>query len=271
MKILSLILLGFTALFTLSCTSTHSDNRNQADSVAYVQQATFDKAKVIFYSLPSPVETAAILNQMNIKFTEEFINPSANAEKYVSTYQQAVNVGVYSADMCFCSLYEQNHSVVDYITVLKNLTEEMGIIGFFNDSTISVIRTKMNDKSFVVKYLSDSYTQYANMLEEQERNEIAALVLVGGWTESFYLALNMLNTAESKHEDVYEIIKYQKLTFNNLMEILNLFKGQSYIKDITSQMEKLQGAFPQITTDITTAQENELREVVTSIRQNFVK
>jgi hypothetical protein len=160
---------------------------------------------------------------------------------------------------------------VDYITVLKNLTEEMGIIGFFNDSTISVIRNKMNDKSFVVKYLSDSYTQYANMLEEQERNEIAALVLAGGWTESFYLALNMLNTSESKHEDVYEIIKYQKLTFNNLMEILNLFKGQSYISDITAQLEKLQGAFPQITTDITETQEKELREVVTSIRHNLVK
>ena len=146
-----------TAVLSESCsgggTTTNTQNIDTADAIS---TTAYDEAKFIFYSLPSPVETALILEQLGIKYNDEYLSPASNVSRYNTQTSQALNLGIYSADLSFCALYEQNQAAIDYLAAVKKLSEQLGIVGFFNDSTIQKIQDKER-RPFI--YRSDAQTR----------------------------------------------------------------------------------------------------------------
>lgn len=93
-----LILFG---LFTISCSSGGKKrdkvevdmNTLSQDSVAI---EGIKAAKQIFYSLPSPLETAMILKRAGAKYNEEILNSVDNTSRYSTNRSMALNLGIYT-------------------------------------------------------------------------------------------------------------------------------------------------------------------------------
>jgi hypothetical protein len=60
-----------------------------------------DKAKKIFYSLPSPLETAMLIKSAGADYNEQLLNPLGNVEKYTTNKSMALNLGIYTTDLSF--------------------------------------------------------------------------------------------------------------------------------------------------------------------------
>ncbi|PKP20943.1 MAG: hypothetical protein CVU05_07940 [Bacteroidetes bacterium HGW-Bacteroidetes-21] len=54
----------------------------------------FNKAKQVFYSLPSPIETAMLLKRAGAKFNPQFLNKVENLANYTTNRSMALNLGV---------------------------------------------------------------------------------------------------------------------------------------------------------------------------------
>lgn len=273
-----LLPVAFASALLASCTQTGSSDQTtnssgQAAETSQQQQAV-NQAKTVFYSLPSPVETATTLETFGVKFNGDALNKASNVDKYNTASSQAVNLGIYAADLSFCALYEQNQAVIDYLAAVKKLAEQLGIVGFFNDSTITMIQDNINNKNKIVGIVTESYSRSTNFLEEQERAEIASTVIVGGWIESLNITLNMLKDVDinKNSNDVKDIILGQKYTLEDLIGMLDPFSSaDNNVAKFQDQMNELKKAFDNMGEDINAQTIQELGKTVTEIRSALIQ
>ena len=114
-------------LLTISITACKSGQNKTKDEtikdfVAEDQIFTdIDKAKKIFYSLPSPLETAMIIKSAGAKYDQELLNSLSNKEKYVSNKSMALNLGIYTTDLSFASLFDQTQTSLDYMEAAQTM------------------------------------------------------------------------------------------------------------------------------------------------------
>ena len=271
-KIMLSLALGLMAV--ASCTQvSNNNNKPKNDTMSQLHKQAFSQAKAVFYALPSPVETATTLEHLGIKFTDKFLHKTSDVDKYNTTAAEAVNLGVYTADLSFCALYEQNQAAIEYLATVKKLSEQLGISGFFNDSTIQTFRENINNKNKIVSSISESYTQSTNYLDEQERAEIASTVIVGGWVESLHLTLNMLKEVDlsANESEINDIMLNQQFTLEDLIGMLDLFNGDKNIDALEKKLLALQSEFDKIHGEITQEHIDNLIVSVTEIRNNFIQ
>lgn len=263
------------AAMVASCTQVNDNStKTQSDTMSKVQAQAFNQAKAVFYALPSPVETATMLENLGVKFTDKFLHTTADVEKYNTTSSEALNLGIYTADMSFCALYEQNQAVIDYLATVKKLSERLGIAGFFNDSTLQTFQNNINNKNKIINSISESYSQSTSFLDEQERTEIASTVIVGGWIETLHLTLNMLKDVDLKSNkaDVNDIMLNQQFTLEDLIGMLELFKDDPQIAKLEDKLLQLKKTFDTtIHGELTQEQIETLEKSVVEIRNNFIQ
>ncbi len=257
-----------------SCTQVNdNNNKSQKDSMSQTQKQAFNQAKAVFYAMPSPVETATTLERLNVKFTDKYLHKTSDVTKYNTTTSEAVNMGIYIADLSFCALYEQNQAVIDYLATVKKLSEQLGISSFFNDSTIQTFHDNINNKNKIISAISDSYSKSTTFLDEQERAEIASTVIVGGWIETLHLTLSLLQDVDIKKEqsEVNDIMLSQQFTLEDLIGMLYLFNNDNYIKQLTDKLKGLKTSFDSLNGEITLEQIKEIEKNVLEIRNNFIQ
>ncbi|MBL7984091.1 MAG: hypothetical protein JNM91_03795, partial [Flavobacteriales bacterium] len=93
--------LGLLALFMAACGGDQpQQNTLQADPTAdSTQAARVRKTKNIFHNIPSPMETAALLKKAGAEYDKDILNDPNNRSKYTSASKQALNLGIYGADL----------------------------------------------------------------------------------------------------------------------------------------------------------------------------
>ncbi len=269
-----ILTLAVGAATMASCTQvSDNSNKTQADPMSQTQKQAFNQAKAIFYAMPSPVETATTLERLNVKFTDKHLHSTTDVSKYNTTTSEAVNLGIYIADLSFCALYEQNQAVIDYLATVKKLSEQLGISGFFNDSTMQTFHDNINNKNKIINTISESYTKSTNFLDEQERAEIASTVIVGGWIETLHLTLNLLKDVNLKKEqsEVNDIMLSQQFTLEDLIGMLLMFENDKYIAELTAKLKRLKTSFDKLNGEINVEQLEMLEKEVMDIRNNFIQ
>lgn len=126
LTLFSLFLAGSLLWTSCGSGSTKSDE-NKANAQDQVDDKVEkdkkrDNIKKIFYSIPSPIEMAQMIQDNGSTFSESYLNPLDNAKKYTTAKAQALNLGVYGADVSYASMFEQNQISMNYLNSIRNLT-----------------------------------------------------------------------------------------------------------------------------------------------------
>src|SRR5512145_749688 len=101
LRLVSLIVISGIFLLNDSCKSgkRSQDGKEVGIEDFLTEEDIFDdidKAKKIFYSLPSPLETAMLLKSAGATYNEMVLNDLANVEKYSTNKSKALNLGIYT-------------------------------------------------------------------------------------------------------------------------------------------------------------------------------
>lgn len=86
------------------------------------------QAEKIFNALPSPIESAMLIKSAGARFDVELLNPIGNANNYVTNKSMALNLGIYTCDLSFASLYEQTQLIINYMNAAKKMADGLGIL-----------------------------------------------------------------------------------------------------------------------------------------------
>lgn len=197
------------------------------------------------FSIPSPMQTAMLLEEVKAPFDSELLNPLENIDGYTSEMQKALNLGVYGTDLGYISIYKQNSLSLQYLSNVEKLTSSLGLEGAFDKSFMSRFEKNSTDKDSMMMIVSDAFKKADNYLKSNERKSTSALILVGGWIESLYLACEINKTVNNPK--ILERIGEQKETLNSIIDILTAYNKGGKFDELIGDMEDLKSYFEDIT------------------------
>jgi len=299
---LHLFLLAAFTVFMFSCKSGEKKQEAQEETVdvdvSQLNEEMFkniNEAKEVFYSLPSPLETAMLVKSAGAGYNEELLNPVDNATKYSTNKSMALNLGIYTCDLSFASLYDQTQASIDYMNAAKKMADGLGILDAISQESIDRLEENINNRDVIMDIISETFMNSSSYLEENDRTAIAAIVLVGGWMEGLYLATQMVpDTANLATNKLVQRIVDQKLSLNIIERLLDNNKDNPDVQAIMKDVEALKTIYDKIpmtasekvttSTDknnVTTIQSSssykitrevfdELKEKVKVIRSNYI-
>lgn len=204
------------------------------------------KAKQVFYSLPSPIETVMLLKRAEASFNPNLLNPTENAVNYTTTAQKALNFGVYGTDISYTNLFAQTQFSMQIMTTAKKLADEMGIYANIDKNIVDRLEKNLNNRDSCMAIITDVFMTSSSYLTESGRPETGALIIAGGWIEGLYIATSLTKISPNNYELIDRIID-QKLSLTILISLLDQYKYNPEIKRTLGMLYEIKTVYDQIT------------------------
>lgn len=221
---LIMVLFFFCGIFMSSCNEDgEQEVTDKIDSTMY-NDPTIVKINDRLFSIPSPFQMAMLVKDNNVPYNKELLNSVQKQSGYSTTFKQALNVGVYGADLSYLNIYEQLPDAAGYFAAIKILSKELGVLSTFDEKTVKRIEDNNNNKDSLLYIISTIYRNADAYLFNNNRNEVGLLILAGGWIESLYIMTQTLK--QDKNSEIINRIGEQKHPLNNLIELHRPYYGK---------------------------------------------
>jgi hypothetical protein len=219
------------------------------DTLKDVGKVTQDikQAEKIFNALPSPLESAMLIKSAGAPFDSKLLNPIGNASLYTTTSSQALNLGIFTCDLSFASLYDQTQLIINYMNAAKKMADGLGILDAIDQSTIDQLEENINNKEVIMDIISKTFLNSNSYLADNDQAAVASTVLLGGWVEGLYISTQLVNPKEFNGNKLVSTIVDQKLSIKILLNLLDGSKGNPAVDGYIVQMKQLNTIFDKIT------------------------
>jgi hypothetical protein len=213
-------------------------------------QEQLNTAKRIFYSLPSPLETAMLIKNAGAEYNEELMNPVTNTSRYITSKSMALNLGIYSTDLSYASLFDQSQATLDYIEAAKEMADGLNILDAIDEQTVERLEEQINNRDAIIDIISETLMNSSSFLKENNLEGTASVVLVGGWVEGLYIATNLVNEADLEDNKLVERIVDQKLSLDIMVNLLESTPEDQDSQEVLQDVKDLKEIFDKITINL---------------------
>lgn len=202
-------------------------------------------AQQIFYSLPSPLEIAMMLKRSGAEYNFEILNSVENASRYTTNKSMALNLGIYSTNLSYASIFDQTQITIKYMSAAKKLAENLGVLNAIDEGTIQRIEENLNDREMILDIISETLLNTNAYLEEEKRSSVASIIMVGGWVEGLHIATSLVEPGKLDSELVKRICD-QKFTIKTIINLLMQSMPDKDIESLIVQMNELKDYYDRI-------------------------
>ena len=243
----------FSVTMLMGRCGTESENTNEGDNtedVAHQKDSVLNPDESIFligdqiFSIPSPVQTAFLIKDVGVLFNSDYVNPADNAMNYSSNFSKALNLGVYGADLGYLTIYEQTDGALRYLKSVRGISKELGLEGAFDEKLADRFSSNIGNQDSMLVFVSGAYRNSDNYLKDNDKNDVAALVLAGGWIESIYIASDA--AISSNNSLLIERLGDQKKPLASLIAMLGQYNTDTDYEDLINELEDLYSIFEEI-------------------------
>ena len=249
LKPLKLILIAVSSTVLFSCGSEQADKELTGDgkdsSATNVDLDKLAEVQKIFYTIPSPMEMASLLKKSGSMYDASILNDIHNVSKYTSVRNQALNLGIYGADLSYTSIFNQNQESIIYLSCAKQLADNMGVTNAFTKQTMERIEGNVENRDSLLDIISESFYILDAYLKENNRDNISAMVIAGGWLEGLYIATKLLKENQND-PDLVERIAEQKLSLSNLIALVKQYPDDPALKDILADLQSVNTIYDKV-------------------------
>lgn len=200
--------------------------------------------KKIFFSLPSPADMASIIKDNGYTFDASRLNAAENSDKYTTEFDQAINLGVYGADLAYASIFDQRQVGRDQFAAVKKLAEQLKVESALSGGIIERIDANRENKDSVLFIVSDAYAELNDRLKNNNRFDVAAIIIIGGWVESLHLACQF--ASGDNRPELRQRVAEQKYVLKDILEYLGKFQDKKRIEAIQADMNALNTIFDKV-------------------------
>lgn len=245
LRIFNVVFVICVLCFLPNCKGEDSDKETNADTLQIHNTDKTFKFNEKLFSIPSPFVASNLIKKISDDYNNDFLNPAENKINYTTTYAKALNLGVYTADLAYANIYEQFSATTKYIKVVRSLSSELQIMNSYTDEVLEDFENNLHDKDSLNKIFTDAYRETDLYLSENNRENIADLVVTGAWIEGLFLMTQI--TKGEKNKQLIDRIGEQKYSLKNLINLLNKHQYKNeQIKSLINKLNELKGEFNKI-------------------------
>lgn len=236
-------------IFAFSITSCSNSNEAEvpAASEEVVGQIEEEPTSEVvedhmFYQVPTPNELFAVLKNAEVAYNRENLNDISNVNKYETKASKALNFGVYTADLAYITSLGQMDDASKFFETIRNLSKDLEIENAVDEVILKRLQSNLeNSNADSLFYLSnETYYNAYSYLEENDRRDVLAMIVVGGWIEGLNIILNL--EPYSDGSEVCQRIADQKLTLENLMIFTSTIENDQ-LSEIVGELSAIEEVF----------------------------
>jgi hypothetical protein len=188
------------------------------------------------YELPLSIDIYKFLVKEKIPFNLLLMHKLKDQDKYFTETKRAFAMGIYSSDLAYTAVYDQNQEAVEYFAATIELANKLLIQEGYNPETLDRAYKSLGNEDSLASIVAESYYKTCNALEKNKRDNILPLIVVGSWIESMHiLSRNCIGSVEGSviFAELYQQLKQ----LDNL--ILFVKDSSNEIKNSNSKSEML--------------------------------
>ncbi len=176
------------------------------------------------FSVPTHAQIAGFIKKHKGIYDRELISNPNKSSQFITKFQQAVNLGVYAADLSYISVFEQYGDGTADFDAIKQLSLGLDIYTIHGTEFLERLKKYGQNQDSLIVLLSRAYKNMDRYLLQNKQDDVSALIISGGWTESMYLLVHVGNNTNSAAID--EFIADQKYPLDNVIELLKPYYGK---------------------------------------------
>ena len=224
----------------------------------------------VVYPLPSNFEITETLNEIGASFIISLTNDIENVNKYVTEEKQALNLGIYSADLSYATTYNMKQYTMDYMDVSKQLVNELGITGAYSPEFIEKIKDNFDNKDQLVEMVTNSFYNTYKFMRQQGKEELSKMVVAGTWIEAMYITTHVSeNTYHNKK--IVDLIRDQEKTLKKLIDLLKPSSDNASIRNLMDGLKPIYEVYQNRSKDgFTQKQVEEIKQLSGELRNDLI-
>lgn len=247
---INLIKFAFVTILALgltSCGGKKEEDKTQ-EGADTIQTGIIQVDKKLF-SIPSPIQAAALIKKTGAVYRKELLNSVNNVAKSSSNFKRSINLGVYGADLGYATMYEQTQDALAYLGACKKLADGLNISGAFDENLLKRFQANLSKKDSLLSLSSLAFKAGNSYLQNNERKDLASLIIAGGFVEGLHLVVNI--AGETNNQEIINRIGEQKVALDNLIQLLTPYYEQEEYTEFLDQLIDLAYDFDAIETKYT--------------------
>ncbi|SFC27372.1 hypothetical protein SAMN05421780_10490 [Flexibacter flexilis DSM 6793] len=258
-RLFSNLVLSWAAIAALQACSGGSNEQKAVKEIKLdtVQTAEIsEKLETSISNLPSPVDVVTQLSLSKVSYKHEWLsNPNHATNYYATPTKQALNLGVYMADLGYTCSYFQVQDAVNRLASTKKLSEELSMLNNYETSLMTRFESNLKNRDSLINIVREVYYSADDYLRKNKRADVAAIMLTGAWAEGLYLSTqvnksfpkSMADSTQHKaHKSIMAQIGYQKKTLPYLISALEKIHSESDLKEIIDKLKIMEGTFAKV-------------------------
>lgn len=224
---------------------TGTEELPETDSLSTAERGL---EKVVL-SLPPPAQVLGALKGAGARYERSLLSPDSKASSYTTSRMQALNLGVYSADLAFAAAFDQSQDAVRYYLAVQKLAQPLGVGNIFSQELARQVEAQKSNPEALVNLASEAFRKANMQLKANGQQDAATLILLGGWIEGLHIATGMYRLAPS--DELGQQIAFQKHALPNVMALYTEAGADKVaeLKQLTALLSDLEAAFGPITFD----------------------
>jgi hypothetical protein len=229
-----------------------------------VEKDNFSMDSVI-ENVSSPVEMAALMLYLKVPFSKEYLSSTKNLDNYNTAFKKAINLGILGADLGYLNMYNKTNVVLDYISAIRDLANDLHIGQFFDFTTLKRLVSNNTNLDSLMLISVQSFNKMDRYLQENNSRNLSVLMISGVWIEGIYLVTQVYK--EYPNVKIKETIGDQKQIVNILQSMIFKYKRDAFFKALSDDFTELKDIFEEvkITIEETEPQMIEMNGVVTFV------
>jgi hypothetical protein len=244
------VFIGATS-FVFACTDAPKQNETTTDVFEVeeiVEEAPIETESMEHdFVLPSPIQIAAMFNRSGLKFEGGIANPTSNLSNYNTKTARYLNFGVYSADLAYAVLNSERQASLDYINVVRDLSDKIGMPSIFDGGTLlTSFEKNIDNQDSILAILTTIKSRTDDYLMENNDASKEAVFFAAAWVEGMYLG-SISATSESsitpriieQMSILHNVIGAVKAQNDESLDVSFLVKGLEEIQDTFEGFEEV--------------------------------
>lgn len=232
--------LSLTAVFLLSACSPADKGANEGASYPVTdEELDLTEADNMIRQMPSPIEMAILVKHSGGEYNASLLNPIQHIDRYVTTGKKTMNMGVYSADVGYTSLYRQTQETVFYLNNIRKLSDAIGLSDAFDKSVFERVEANIEYRDSLLHILSGAYDASNEYLKNNDRMNTSVLMLAGGWVETMYLAAHLGSSGGRPSHEIAARVAQQDVVLRRILATMRLIPNDPLVKEFADRLDAL--------------------------------
>ena len=201
------------------------------------------------FSIPSPVQTALLIRELGLPYDQGLPMGTDNTARFTTKEQRALAMGIHGADLAYATIHKDGQKSLKILKAIEQLSGELNLSNAFDKSLLEDFKRNISNEDSLLRFTGKAFRAADMYLKNDQRSDVSAGVLAGGWIEGLYLTLGAQDGKVS--DKVAQRVAEQRHSLDNLILLLKQGGGSPALVD---SLQGLSAAYNTVKTTYTYAQ-----------------